>query len=119
MPHNAENGARRRIDQRDEFTTDLLRLWEAPGVIRYDAQDHERMAWIVFDLIEAAKAEAGQKAAREALLDAADYLLPGDTVGPEFLIYLAVTKYGRAEFDPFVANGLIRRGVIPPEGSKP
>lgn len=63
--------ARKRIDRRDEFATDLERLWSGPGVIRYDEQDHERMAWIVFDLVEAAKAEA--------LRDAADWIESTDS----------------------------------------
>lgn len=58
-------------------------------------------------------------AAREALLDAADHLFPGGKVGPDWLIYLAVTKYGRGEYDPETAESLIQRHRIPPGKTTP
>lgn len=64
---------------------------------------------------ESTEGGVAKKAAREALLDAADHLLPGDKVGADWLIYLAITKYGRGgEYDGLVAEPLIQRRATSP-----
>lgn len=63
--------------------------------------------------------EERRKAGREALSDAADYLLPRDVAGPDFLVYLAVTKYGTATYDPEVAEALIQRFRKPAPEQEP
>lgn len=51
-------------------------------------------------------------AAREALLVASDRLLPGDKVGPEWLVYLACTLYGNGgDFEPAMAEVLMERSA--------